>query len=152
MARALIAPFFCFSHSHYPKIIPLASRSIIVTKPSIPCKFTISLFVCVSRILTAYRRMLLSSLVCTKSYGSLDAFWRVHSVLVNLPQPSDATFCRGSVTQCPLWRSCSLFRKKWLWQTVTQAKQGINGKRREKLEMCRDVARSVFLTYTYGCS
>lgn len=152
MARALIAPFFCFSHSHYPKIIPLASRSIIVTKPSIPCKFTIPLFVCLSRILSAYRRMLLSSLVCAKSYGSLDAFWRVHSALVNLPSRQMPHFVEGVQRSVLCGVLCSLFRKKWLWQTVTQAKQGISGKRREKLEMCHDVARSVFLTYTYSRS
>lgn len=38
--------FFCFSHSHYTKIIPLVSGSIIGTKPSIPCKSTILLFIC----------------------------------------------------------------------------------------------------------
>lgn len=35
---------FRVSHSHYSKIIPLASRSIRGTKPSIPCKSTVSPF------------------------------------------------------------------------------------------------------------
>lgn len=97
--------FFCFSHSHYTKIIPLASRSIIGTKPSVPCKSTISLFVCLhSHSLSVF--WLLSSLVCTQSYGLWDGFWRVHSVLVSLSKevhscfPSyqkDVVFCWGVI-------------------------------------------------------
>jgi len=75
-ASPLMAPFFYYSHSNYTKIIPL-------TKPSIQCKFTLSIFVMLSRILSlsssCYYR-------CCQPVHIVYDFYRLYSVLVNLSQ------------------------------------------------------------------
>lgn len=151
--------FCCFSHSHYAQIIPLASGSIIWTQPSIPCKSTISLLVCLRSLILCLCSglLLLSSSVCRNHMAYEMAFWRVHSGLVSLSKVVNSCFCSHQRYAALCWGviissqclPCFFLLSRGLEMLIinaTQAKHDKDDWKRDKAHLGRWVVLCIICT------